>query len=136
MKGIDSRVLSTVVVLSLVAVAAAQSPSPSIRLLFSFPCGANGVCPDGYFPISLIEGGDGNFYGVAAAGGTGKNAQGTVFKVTSSGQLSVIYSFAELPNGSLPFGASPEIVIEGTDGFLYGTTLVDGAFGAGERSKD
>jgi uncharacterized repeat protein (TIGR03803 family) len=104
-------------------------------VLFSFPCDQSGVCADGYFPISLTEGIDGNFYGVAAGGGTGLNAQGTIFKITPSGHLSVIYSFAERPDGSLPFGASPEAVIQGTDGSLYGTTLVDGGFGFGTVFK-
>jgi uncharacterized repeat protein (TIGR03803 family) len=95
MKRIGLPILLGVIVLSLVTIASAQSPSP--RLLFSFPCNANAICSDGYFPFSLIEGADGNFYGAAASGGTGLNAQGTVFKITPSGQLSVIYSFAERP---------------------------------------
>jgi uncharacterized repeat protein (TIGR03803 family) len=131
MKRVGSRFLSGAVILLLITAASAQAPSPTISLLFSFPCDASGVCPDGYFPISLVEGIDGNFYGVAAAGGTGLNAQGTVFKITPGGQLSVLYSFAELPDGNLPFGSSPEIVIEDTDGLLYGTTLLNGAFGQG-----
>ena len=135
MKWFGPRVLSVATILVLVAAASAQAPSPAIHVLFSFPCDASGVCPDGYFPSSLVEGVDGNFYGVAAEGGTGLNAQGSVFKITSAGQLSVIYSFAEMPDGSLPFGASPGIVIEGTDGFLYGTTLVDGKFGQGTVFK-
>jgi uncharacterized repeat protein (TIGR03803 family) len=135
MKWFGLRALAVMAILMVVATASAQVPSPSISRLFSFPCDASGVCPLGYFPISLVEGADGNFYGVTASGGTGLNAQGTIFKITPSGQLSVIYSFAELPDGSLPFGASPEIVIEGTDGFLYGTTLVDGAFGQGTVFK-
>jgi uncharacterized repeat protein (TIGR03803 family) len=135
MKLLGRWACSFLIVLSLVAAASAQSSNANLSVLFSFPCDQSAVCPDGYFPISLIEGGDGNFYGVAAGGGTGMNAQGTVFKITPSGQLSVIYSFAERPDGSLPFGASPERVIQGTDGFLYGTTLLDGAFGFGTVFK-
>ena len=55
------------------------------------------MCADGFFPVSLIESPDGNFYGTAVGGGVGMNAQGTVFKMTPSGQVSVIYSFAEEP---------------------------------------
>ncbi len=133
MKWIGWRASFLLIILSLFSVAFAQSPSASV--LFSFPCDQNSVCPDGFFPLSLNEGADGNFYGVAAGGGTGLNAQGTVFKITPSGHISMIYSFAELPDGSLPFGASPESVIQGTDGFLYGTTLVDGRFGFGTVFK-
>jgi len=130
MKRFDFSVLAGLVVF-LATIATAQSPS----LLFSFPCNGSAVCPDGYFPIALFESVDGNFYGAATGGGTGLNAQGTVFKITPSGQLSVIYSFAEQPNGSLPYGAAPTSLIEGTDGFLYGTTLVDGANGLGTVFK-
>jgi uncharacterized repeat protein (TIGR03803 family) len=123
------------VVLALLTGAIAQTSVPTINALFSFPCDSNFVCPDGWFPSSLIESPDGNFYGAASEGGVGKNAQGTVFKMTPNGQISVIYSFAELPDGSLPFGASPTSLVEGMDGFLYGTTLVDGKFGAGTVFK-
>jgi len=133
MKRVGLPIFLGVIVLSLITIASAQSPSP--RLLFSFPCNANAICSDGYFPFSLIEGGDGNFYGAASSGGTGLNAQGTVFKITPSGQLSVIYNFAEQPNGSLPNGAAPTSLVEGTDGFLYGTTLIDGANGQGTVFK-
>jgi uncharacterized repeat protein (TIGR03803 family) len=135
MKRIGWWACSFLIVLSLVTAASAQSSKANVSVLFSFPCDQSGTCPDGYFPVSLIEGIDGNFYGVAVGGGTGMNAQGTVYKITPSGQFSVLYSFAERPDGSLPFGASPETVIQGTDGFLYGTTLVDGAFGFGTAFK-
>ena len=131
MKHCAPPIFSGVVVLLLAAIASAQTPS----LLFSFPCNGSGVCPDGYFPTALFESPDGNFYGAATGGGTGLNAQGTVFKFTPTGQLSLIYSFAEQPDGSLPNGAAPTDLIEGTDGFLYGTTLVDGANGLGTVFK-
>jgi len=124
-----------VFLLSLFTTATAQNSTANISVLFSFPCDSSGVCPDGYFPYSLTEGADGNLYGVAVGGGTGLNAQGTVFKITPSGQFTLIYSFAEMSDGSLPFGASPERVLEGTDGFLYGSALVDGAFGWGTIFK-
>jgi uncharacterized repeat protein (TIGR03803 family) len=98
-------ILPGVIALLLVAGASAQSPSPS--LLFSFPCNAEFVCADGFFPTSLIESPDGNFYGTAVGGGVGRNAQGTVFKMTPSGDVSVIFSFAEEPSGLLPYGSSP-----------------------------
>jgi len=100
--------------------------------LVGFPCDATLTkCPYGSFLSGFIESPDGNFYGIASEGGTGLNAQGTVFKITPSGQLAVLYSFAELPDGSLLNGASPDSLVEGTDGFLYGTTLVDGGNGLG-----
>jgi len=79
----------------LVAASKPKKPPPPppgpITVLFSFPCNSSGVCADGYFPYSLLESPDGNFYGVTSAGGTGTNAQGTVFKFNpGTGQLSLI----------------------------------------------
>jgi uncharacterized repeat protein (TIGR03803 family) len=122
-------ILFGVISLMLIASAFAQSPSPT--LLFSFPCNQNFVCPDGYYPISLIESPDGNFYGTAVGGGVGMNAQGTVFKMTPAGQVSVIYSFAEESNGLLPYGSGPNGLVEGTDGFLYGVATFNGPLGVG-----
>ena len=129
------RLLVVLLAVSLAAVASAQTSNPTITRLYAFRCDASAVCPDGYFPIELIEGADGNFYGAAAAGGTGLNAQGTIFKITPAGQLSVIYSFAENADGSLPNGSAPGSLVEGIDGFLYGTTSENGANGFGTVFK-
>ena len=40
----------------------------------------------------LVQGSDGNFYGTTIAGGA--NSEGTVFKITPSGTLTTLYSFA------------------------------------------
>jgi uncharacterized repeat protein (TIGR03803 family) len=130
---LPDAILPGVIALLLVAGASAQSSSPS--LLFSFPCTAKGVCPEGFFPVSLIESPDGNFYGTAVGGGAGLNAQGTVFKMTPSGQVSVIYSFAEQPSGLLPYGSAPNSLVEGTDGSLYGVATFNGPLGLGTAFK-
>jgi uncharacterized repeat protein (TIGR03803 family) len=123
-------------VLAAAAAAVGQTSAPAITQLFGFPCDSTlTICLEGSFPSGLIESPDGNFYGITDEGGTGLNSQGTVFKVTPSGQLTVIYSFAEQSDGSLPNGASPDSLVEGTDGFLYGTTLVDGGSGLGTAFK-
>jgi uncharacterized repeat protein (TIGR03803 family) len=135
MNRVRPLVVVLVAALSMAVGASAQTASPTLTALFDFPCNASFVCADGYFPISLIEGSDGNFYGAAAGGGTGLNAQGTIFKITPTGQISVIYSFAESSNGSLPNGSAPISVVEGTDGFLYGTTSENGGNGFGTVFK-
>lgn len=117
------------------ASAFAQAASPTLSRVFAFPCNASFTCPDGYFPLELIEGSDGNFYGSAAGGGVGMNAQGTVFKISPAGEMSVIYSFAENPDGSLPNGSAPGTLVEGIDGFLYGITSENGANGFGTVFK-
>lgn len=113
--------------------AAAQTPAtPKITPLFSFPCDSTlSQCPDGSFLSGFLESTDGNFYGIASEGGTGLNSQGSVFKITPTGGFTLLYSFAELPDGSLPNGASPSGLVEGLDGNLYGLALVDGANGVG-----
>jgi len=132
-----NRTLPPLCLVLLAISAAAQTPSvPTITQLFGFPCDSTLTqCPDGSFPEGFIESADGNFYGIAAAGGTGLNSQGSVYKITPSGEFTLLYSFAELPDGSLPNGAAPTSLVEGIDGNLYGLTLVDGANGLGTAFK-
>lgn len=60
---------------------------------------------------------DGNFYGVAPAGGATGN--GLLFKVSPTGSFADLYDFTGGTDGGLPF-APP---IEASDGSLYGTTI-------------
>lgn len=72
---------------------------------------------------SLLQATNGDFYGTTVYGGT--NNAGTVFKITPGGALSTIYNFCSLSgcaDGSQPFSG----LIQGTDGFLYGTTNYGG----------
>jgi len=92
--------------------------------LYSF-CAQPG-CPDGSHPYAgLIQGKDGNFYGVAENGGdTNCNPNlgcGTIFRITAAGKLTVLHTF-ELTDGSLP---SSSLVV-GTDGNFYGVTPAGG----------
>jgi uncharacterized repeat protein (TIGR03803 family) len=106
----------------------AQPSSPTINQLFGFACDSTGkVCPDGEQPNSLIQSADGNFYGTTPLGGTGNRAVGTVFKITASGQLSTVYTFVASQNGNYPSGNGPTSLVEGNDGFLYGTAGGGGA---------
>jgi uncharacterized repeat protein (TIGR03803 family) len=96
--------------------------------LHAFTGGADGGVPFS----SLIQAGDGDFYGTDTAGGdascsviaSGENYPayigcGTVFKMDPAGNVSALYSFKGSPNdGSNPFAA----LLEGTDGYFYGTT--------------
>jgi uncharacterized repeat protein (TIGR03803 family) len=82
--------------------------------------------PDGASPYaSLAMDKSGNLYGVTAGGGA--NGYGTVFKVTSSGTESVLYSFGGSPDGANPYKA----LALGKKGTLYGTTFSGGAYGFG-----
>jgi uncharacterized repeat protein (TIGR03803 family) len=70
----------------------------------------------------LIEATDGNLYGTAS--GSGDYQQGFVFRVSHSGVVTILYSFGAFADD----GANPEAgVIQGRDGYLYGTTKSGGA---------
>ena len=82
----------------------------------------------GSLPVAgLVVGGDGNFYGTTAAGGSGGGllGSGTVFKVTPNGVLTSLVSF----NGTN--GRGPNKLVLGPDGNLYGTTVSGGPGGGG-----
>jgi uncharacterized repeat protein (TIGR03803 family) len=79
----------------------------------------------------LVQARDGNFYGITRGGGT--NNQGTVFGITPTGKLGTLYSFCEQTNCA--DGESPQGLLLGTDGNLYGATLSGGANGQGTIFK-
>jgi uncharacterized repeat protein (TIGR03803 family) len=64
----------------------------------------------------LVLANDGNFYGVTSSGGS--NNVGTVFRITSSGTLTTLYSFSGEGEEVTPYGG----LVQGTDGKFYGTT--------------
>jgi uncharacterized repeat protein (TIGR03803 family) len=74
---------------------------------------------------ALVQATNGNFYGTTYHGGAFD--QGTVFMMTASGAVTVLYSFTNGMDGASPFGA----LIQATDGNFYGTTFKGGAFGLG-----
>jgi uncharacterized repeat protein (TIGR03803 family) len=106
------------------------SPSGTHTTLYNF-CGQGGTnCTDGVIPRVLIEGPDGNFYGTTEGGGA--YAGGTVFKVTSTGTLTTIYSFCSLGGSSCTDGGDPVGGLTlGSDGNFYGTTEGGGSNGGG-----
>jgi uncharacterized repeat protein (TIGR03803 family) len=84
---------------------------------------ANGDNVDGASPgVALTAGHNGAFYGMASLGGA--NGSGTIFKVTTSGEFTLLYAFSAMDaNGNNPDGATPyRTIVVGNDGNLYGTT--------------
>ncbi|MGC1370849.1 MAG: choice-of-anchor tandem repeat GloVer-containing protein [Candidatus Sulfotelmatobacter sp.] len=77
---------------------------------------------DGAYPYAgLIQATDGDFYGTTWGGGANNDA-GTVFKITSDGTLTTLYSFcsiSECLDGVNPWAG----LVQGTDGSFYGTNL-------------
>jgi len=88
---------------------------------------ANGDNEDGATPgVALTAGPNGVFYGVASFGG--QNGNGTVFKISASGEFTVLHSFSALDESAHNVdGANPmRTVAIGYDGNLYGTTRLGG----------
>jgi uncharacterized repeat protein (TIGR03803 family) len=87
--------------------------------LHSFTGGTDGGNPN----ASLVRDAAGNLYGTAFSGGA--FGGGTVFKVDTTGDFTVLYSFAAYPNdGEAPFAG----LIRDAEGNLYGTTSSGGVY--------
>lgn len=93
------------------------------------PCAAqfgNVGNPKSQAPAGLIQGSDGNLYGVGVRD-FGGSCTGSVFKMTLDGTLTLLHDF-EASNGVTPSdGINPEgALVQGSDGNLYGTTFAGG----------
>jgi uncharacterized repeat protein (TIGR03803 family) len=87
--------------------------------------------PEGYPPSGpLVQRPSGSFYGITS--GHGFFGGGTLFVMTPSGAVTVIYHF--MWGGTEPYGPIGEMVLE-PDGMLYGTTQYGGAFSCGTIFK-
>ena len=99
--------------------------------LYSFTGGSDGLSPQ----AALVQGSDGNFYGTTAGfanlgSGSFGRSTGTVFRISSSGIFTNLYSFTGGSDGGRPQAA----LVQGSDGDFYGTTagfanLGSGSFG-------
>jgi uncharacterized repeat protein (TIGR03803 family) len=113
--------------LALLFCATARIPLPAQDIFFtslvSFDW-TNGAWPYG----RLVQGTDGNFYGITYYGGVfcPPNGCGTVFKMTPARMLTTLHSF-DGTDGKGPAAG----LIQATDGNFYGTTGTGGAVGYG-----
>ena len=84
---------------------------------------------DGNLPAAgLIQASDGNFYGTVPFGGNDCifDCGGTVFKITSDGGFTLLYSFSCSQTGCPDGGIPSAGLVQGSDGNLYGTTGTGG----------
>src|SRR5262249_6029012 len=88
----------------------------TVMTLHSFNCSTEGCNPR----AGVVQATDGNFYGTTARGGVGGG--GTVFKITTGGDLTPLYPFTCGADGCAPLAS----LIQATDGNLYGTTSGNG----------
>jgi uncharacterized repeat protein (TIGR03803 family) len=93
--------------------------------LYTFSGGSDG----GWLFAGLVQGSDGNFYGTTLNGGS--KGDGTVFKITADGSLTTLHSFTGNGDGTTPWAP----LIQGSDGFFYGITVLGGADNAGSVFK-
>ena len=100
------------------------TPAGRVSDLYSFVGGPrDGAGPD----QSLVQGPDGDLYGVTAAGGPGIG-RGSVFELTLGGTERVLHLFSGSPGD----GADPSSpLLLASDGDFYGTTSAGGAHQAG-----
>jgi uncharacterized repeat protein (TIGR03803 family) len=89
------------------------TPAGVLTTLVSFN-GTTGRTPFGRLVQGL--GNDNNFYGVTTSGGT--SSFGTAYRVTPSGQLTILHNFGSTGSVATPYGLTL-----GTDGNFYGTAL-------------
>jgi uncharacterized repeat protein (TIGR03803 family) len=104
----------------------------TVTILYSFGGGDIPYNKDGSHPMcGLVQGSDGNFYGMTYWGGTNNNGEagdGTVFRISASGSYTMLYEFGSHPND----GENPQAaLVQGNDGNFYGTTYFGGASGGG-----
>ena len=94
-------------------------------VLYSFTGGVDGASPN----AGVIRDAAGNLYGTTTGGGISSN--GVVFKLDSTGNETVLYSFTGGADGKLPLGG----LVRDSTGTLFGTTYFGGSVGKGVAFK-
>ena len=79
--------------------------------LYSFTDGNDGADPE----AALVQANDGNLYGTTYEGGT--NGYGMIFRITTNGILTSLYSFTDGHDGADPLAG----LVQASNGNLYGT---------------
>jgi uncharacterized repeat protein (TIGR03803 family) len=104
--------------LSFFALTAIVALAQTFTSLVSFDV-ANGKYPNG----PLVQATNGDLYGTTSYGGAGSSCKygcGTIFKITPNGALTTVHSF------NLSDGADPLVLVQASDGYLYGLTRYGG----------
>ncbi len=94
------------------------SPSGRLTTLVIFTGNFSATFPE----AGLVQGSDGKFYGTTVWGGSSTNCGsggcGTVFRISSGGELTTLYSFTGRGDGNFPAA----VLMEASDRNFYGTT--------------
>jgi len=96
------------------------TPSGSFTQLAVMPFGTTAFAGVGL----VLQGSDGNFYGIQStgAGCSASNQHGAVYKLTPSGQFTILHDFGVCGNGVV------NTLIQASDGKLYGATQGNSLF--------
>jgi uncharacterized repeat protein (TIGR03803 family) len=92
----------------------------NVTVLYTFPNDSKYACN----PVGLMQATDGNLYGATI--GSGRYGDGTLFKLTTSGDFTLLYNFNGVAGNSPGAG-----LMQHTNGLLYGTTELGGKSNAG-----
>jgi uncharacterized repeat protein (TIGR03803 family) len=120
---------------------AVRAQAQTFTSLYSFCSQTN--CADGDGTTApLVQGTDGNLYGETVSGGIigasycGSIGCGTIFKITTQGKLTTVYTFCLSSTSPCTDGAGPlGGLVLSTDGNFYGVTGGGGANGFGTVFK-
>jgi uncharacterized repeat protein (TIGR03803 family) len=116
------KIFTRGICLAVSCAALSVSGSPVFTTLHGFSVFPKGAQPE----TPLIQGRDGNFYGATLDAGT-NGGFGTIFRLTTGGVATTLYTFSGGSDGAFPSGN----LIQATDGNLYGTTQ-----GGGDTNGD
>ena len=98
----------------------AVAQAGQLRILHSFQE------TDGDEPTWLLQASDGTLYGVTFRGGSPGLGNGVLYKVDRAGTFTVIHTFTDTPDGSIP-----SRLIQASDGSIYGLAASGGSHSAG-----
>ena len=119
----NTGIVALLTLLFLATVAVGSSQAQTYTVLHAFGAGT-----DGAVPLPIIRDAQGNIYGTTKFGGIvscGLDTCGTVYKVDSAGNETVLYRFEGGNNGYGPYAG----LVQDAKGNLYGTTQGNGYVG-------
>src|SRR5580700_517603 len=117
------QIAVTILALALLAIATPLASAQTYTVLHRFAAGTDGAVPN-----PIIRDADGNIYGATKFGGIldcGEDSCGTVFKIDSAGNETILYRFEGGDNGYGPYAG----LARDAKGNLYGTTQGNGFVG-------
>ena len=124
--GMASILLTVLVAATIFAGAAVPAQAQTFTSLYSFQS------TNGAYPAGLVQGTDGNLYGVTLRGGDGFDA-GTFFRFSTSGNEKTLCIFYDL--GACRAAQAPENLVLGANGSFYGVALNGEIFKLSARGK-